>query len=72
MGSRACARRGPKSRAGFAAMPVGPPSPRMHTKTKKPIHMPAAGAQHKSSGRDGSEQASAGKNWGKLPGMNTQ
>ena len=70
MGSRACARRGPKSRAGFAAMPVGPPSPRMHTKTKKPIHMPAAGGS--TSGRDDSEQASAGKNWGKLPGMHTQ
>ena len=27
MGSTACASRGPKSRAGFIAVPVGPPAP---------------------------------------------
>lgn len=42
MGSSACASLGEKSRAGFAAMPVGPPRPRIATNTKNPIHMPAS------------------------------
>ena len=42
MGNIQCANRGPRSLAGFAAKPVGPPQPSPNTASSKPMRTPAA------------------------------